>query len=107
VHITYTNSADYFPLPKVIYNVVIVYLLACNYAKGKWIADEKWPLYSGYKCKQWLPKKYNCGVMGRTDLSFESYRWQPHGCEMPEFLGTNFLNRYYTLLVLFYITLKG
>ncbi|XP_047079758.1 protein trichome birefringence-like 14 [Lolium rigidum] len=74
-------------------NVNIVYLVECNYAKGKWIADEKRPLYSGYECKQWLPKKYNCGGMGRTDLSFESYRWQPHGCEMPEVSGPNFLNR--------------
>ncbi|KAK1617821.1 hypothetical protein QYE76_023338 [Lolium multiflorum] len=65
----------------------------CNYAKGKWIADKKRPLYSGYECKQWLPKKYNCGGMGRTDLSFESYRWQPLGCEMPEVSGPNFLNR--------------
>ncbi|XP_051209255.1 protein trichome birefringence-like 14 [Lolium perenne] len=65
----------------------------CNYAKGKWIADEKRPLYSSYECKRWIPKKYNCGAMGRTDLSFESYRWQPHGCEMPELSGPNFLDR--------------
>ncbi|XP_047079757.1 protein trichome birefringence-like 14 [Lolium rigidum] len=65
----------------------------CNYAKGKWIGDEKRPLYSGYECKRWLPKKYNCDTMGRTDLSFEGYRWQPYGCKMPEFSGLNFLNR--------------
>ncbi|XP_051209262.1 protein trichome birefringence-like 14 isoform X2 [Lolium perenne] len=64
----------------------------CNYAKGKWIGDEKRPLYSGYECKRWLPKKYNCDAMGRTDLSFEGYRWQPYGCKMPEFSGLNFLN---------------
>ncbi|VAI32255.1 unnamed protein product [Triticum turgidum subsp. durum] len=45
----------------------------CNYAKGKWVADEKRPLYS--------------------DFFYESYRWQPHGCEMPEFSGPNLLSR--------------
>ncbi|GJN34069.1 hypothetical protein PR202_gb22706 [Eleusine coracana subsp. coracana] len=27
------------------------------------------------------------------DFSYESFRWQPHGCEMPEFTGANFLDR--------------
>lgn len=65
----------------------------CNYAKGKWVADEKRPLYSGNKCKQWLSKMWACRMMQRTDFFYESYRWQPHGCEMPEFSGPNFLKR--------------
>lgn len=32
--------------------------------------------------------------MQRTDFFYESYRWQPHGCEMPEFSGPNLLIRY-------------
>lgn len=65
----------------------------CNYAKGKWVADENRPLYSGNKCKQWLSKMWACRMMQRTDFFYESYRWQPHGCEMPEFSGPNFLKR--------------
>uniref|UniRef100_A0ACD5XWQ1 Uncharacterized protein n=1 Tax=Avena sativa TaxID=4498 RepID=A0ACD5XWQ1_AVESA len=65
----------------------------CNYAKGKWVADEKRPLYSGNECKQWLSKMWACRMMQRTDFLYESYRWQPHGCEMPEFSGPNFLKR--------------
>ncbi|CAM0951274.1 unnamed protein product [Alopecurus aequalis] len=65
----------------------------CNYAKGRWVADEKRPLYSGNECKQWLSKMWACRMMQRTDFFYESYRWQPHGCEMPEFSGPNFLKR--------------
>ena len=65
----------------------------CNYAKGKWVADEKRPLYSGNECKQWLSKMWACRMMQRTDFFYESYRWQPHGCEMPEFSGPNLLSR--------------
>ncbi|KAK3133271.1 hypothetical protein QOZ80_6AG0534480 [Eleusine coracana subsp. coracana] len=65
----------------------------CNFAKGKWVADEKRPLYSGNECKQWLSKMWACRMMKRADFSYESFRWQPHGCEMPEFTGANFLDR--------------
>ncbi|KAK8459749.1 hypothetical protein SEVIR_2G205500v4 [Setaria viridis] len=65
----------------------------CNYAKGKWVADDKRPLYSGNECKQWLSKMWACRMMRRAHFSYESYRWQPHGCEMPEFTGPNFLKR--------------
>ncbi|XP_051209353.1 protein trichome birefringence-like 14 [Lolium perenne] len=66
---------------------------ACNYAKGKWVADVKRPLYSGNACKQWLSKMWSCRGMERTDFSYEGYRWQPHDCQMPEFSGPNFLHR--------------
>ncbi|CAM0945473.1 unnamed protein product [Alopecurus aequalis] len=66
---------------------------ACNYAKGKWAADVKRPLYSGNECRRWLSLAWSCRRMERTDFSYESYRWQPHDCEMPEFSGPNFLQR--------------
>lgn len=65
----------------------------CNYAKGKWIEDDKRPLYSGNECKQWLSKMWACRMMRRTHFSYENYRWQPHDCEMPEFTGPKFLKR--------------
>ncbi|CAF1921770.1 unnamed protein product [Brassica oleracea var. botrytis] len=49
----------------------------CNYAKGKWVADKKRPLYSGSECKHWLSSMWACRLMDRSDFSFEGYRWQP------------------------------
>ncbi|XP_072978746.1 protein trichome birefringence-like 14 isoform X2 [Typha angustifolia] len=65
----------------------------CNYAKGKWVADEKRPLYSGFGCKQWLSEMWACRLMKRKDFDYESYRWQPENCQMPEFTGSEFLKR--------------
>uniref|UniRef100_A0A0A9DHW3 Uncharacterized protein n=1 Tax=Arundo donax TaxID=35708 RepID=A0A0A9DHW3_ARUDO len=65
----------------------------CNYAKGKWVEDEKRPLYSGNECKQWLSKMWACRMMRRADFSYENFRWQPHDCDMSEFTGPNFLER--------------
>ncbi|KAM0949124.1 putative PMR5 domain, PC-Esterase [Dioscorea sansibarensis] len=65
----------------------------CNYARGKWVADKKRPLYSGFECKQWLSSMWSCRLMHRKDFSYESFRWQPKGCDMPEFKGSEFLKR--------------
>uniref|UniRef100_A0A1J3CXZ1 Protein trichome birefringence-like 14 n=1 Tax=Noccaea caerulescens TaxID=107243 RepID=A0A1J3CXZ1_NOCCA len=65
----------------------------CNFAKGKWVKDRKRPLYSGFECKQWLSTMWSCRIMGRPDFSFEGYRWQPHGCSMPQFDRFTFLSR--------------
>ncbi|XP_057770150.1 protein trichome birefringence-like 14 [Salvia miltiorrhiza] len=66
---------------------------ACNYGKGRWVADNRRPLYSGLGCKQWLSDMWACRLTQRTDFSYEGYRWQPDDCEMPEFQGTEFLRR--------------
>ncbi|KAM3225126.1 hypothetical protein ACQJBY_058082 [Aegilops geniculata] len=67
---------------------------ACNnYAKGKWVADARRPLYSGNECRRWLSRMWSCRRTERTDFSYESYRWQPHDCDMPEFSATHFLQR--------------
>ncbi|XP_011099716.1 protein trichome birefringence-like 14 [Sesamum indicum] len=66
---------------------------ACNYAKGRWVADSRRPLYSGSGCKQWLSDMWACRLTQRTDFSYEGYRWQPTNCEMPEFQGAQFLRK--------------
>ncbi|XP_021811928.1 protein trichome birefringence-like 14 isoform X2 [Prunus avium] len=66
---------------------------ACNYAKGRWVADSRRPLYSGLKCKQWLSEMWACRLTQRTDFSFEGYRWKPMNCEMPDFERSTFLRR--------------
>ncbi|KAF9616067.1 hypothetical protein IFM89_028533 [Coptis chinensis] len=66
---------------------------ACNYAKGKWVEDSTRPLYSGFGCKQWLSGMWACRLTQRTDFSYESFRWHPNNCEMPDFKGSSFLKR--------------
>ncbi|KAK1264899.1 hypothetical protein QJS04_geneDACA011317 [Acorus gramineus] len=65
----------------------------CNYAKGKWVADVRWPLYSGFGCKQWLSEMWACRLTQRANFSYEGYRWIPFNCEMPDFEGSAFLRR--------------
>ncbi|PSS26617.1 Protein trichome birefringence-like [Actinidia chinensis var. chinensis] len=65
----------------------------CNYAKGRWVADRRRPLYSGFGCKQWLSDMWACRLTQRTDFSYEGYRWQPENCQMPDFRGSDFLKR--------------
>lgn len=66
---------------------------ACNYAKGRWVADSRRPLYSGFGCKQWLSEMWACRLTQRTDFLYEGYRWQPENCKMLEFEPTQFLKR--------------
>ncbi|XP_072979654.1 protein trichome birefringence-like 16 [Typha angustifolia] len=65
----------------------------CNYGKGKWIADDRRPLYSGFGCKRWLSEMWACRLTQRVDFSYEKFKWQPEGCKMPEFEGSEFLRR--------------
>ncbi|XP_047339001.1 protein trichome birefringence-like 16 isoform X2 [Impatiens glandulifera] len=65
----------------------------CNYGKGRWVADNRRPLYSGFGCKQWLSEAWSCRLTQRSDFSYEGYRWQPENCYLPEFEGSDFLKR--------------
>ncbi|KAL9377768.1 hypothetical protein Peur_029103 [Populus x canadensis] len=65
----------------------------CNFARGRWVVDSRWPLYSGKKCRRWLSGMWACRLTTRTDISYEGYRWQPENCTMPEFERTAFLRR--------------
>ncbi|XP_078430678.1 protein trichome birefringence-like 14 isoform X2 [Wolffia australiana] len=65
----------------------------CDYGVGRWVPDTKRPLYSGFSCKRWLSEMWACRLSKRTDFSYEGYRWQPDGCEMPIFDGQTFLDR--------------
>uniref|UniRef100_A0A7C9ABS3 Uncharacterized protein n=1 Tax=Opuntia streptacantha TaxID=393608 RepID=A0A7C9ABS3_OPUST len=65
----------------------------CNYAKGRWVVDNRRPLYSGFKCKQWLSEMWACRLTQRPDFGYEAYRWQPENCDMPEFERSAFLRR--------------
>ncbi|XP_031372744.1 protein trichome birefringence-like 14 isoform X1 [Punica granatum] len=66
---------------------------ACNYAEGKWVVDERRPLYSGYGCKQWLSAMWACRLTQRMNFDYETLRWQPKNCQMEEFEREKFLKR--------------
>ena len=80
-----------FLLPIPFYLILVP---ACNYAKGKWVIDDRRPLYSGFGCKRWLASMWACRLMQRQDFAFEKLRWQPKDCEMEEFEGSKFFKRY-------------
>lgn len=63
----------------------------CDYSVGEWVLDDSRPLYSGRECKLWIAS-FSCSLNGRPDLSYEKFRWQPSGCDLPEFDGRTFLN---------------
>ncbi|OMO91811.1 hypothetical protein COLO4_18077 [Corchorus olitorius] len=86
---TDTDTAESFSE----FETVAVQKKACNYAKGKWVIDDRRPLYSGSGCKQWLAPMWACRLMQRQDFAFEKLRWQPKDCEMEEFEGSKFLKR--------------
>lgn len=65
----------------------------CNYAKGRWVVDNRRPLYSGSKCKAWLSDMWACRLTQRQDFGYEAYRWQPANCDMPDFERSAFLTR--------------
>nr|KYP67866.1 hypothetical protein KK1_024221 [Cajanus cajan] len=81
--------------PKTKYNQIVASSRSkvCNYAKGKWVADSRRPLYSGFGCKQWLSSMWSCRMTQRPVFSFEGYRWQPENCEMQDFDRTAFLRK--------------
>lgn len=81
----------------------------CDYSVGEWVLDDSRPLYSGRECKMWIAS-FSCSLNGRPDLSYEKFRWQPSGCDLPEFDGRTFLNMCvpspsftYTLILFFHV----
>lgn len=76
---------------------LVLFFPACDFAKGKWVADDLRPFYSGGRCLQWLSEMWACRLTDRTDFSYEKFRWQPNDCEMEEFNGKKFLRRYHPL----------
>ncbi|EEE53401.1 hypothetical protein OsJ_36458 [Oryza sativa Japonica Group] len=65
----------------------------CDYRNGRWVPDDSRPLYSGLSCKKWLSDSWACRLTQRKDFAYEKFRWQPEGCDMPEFQASQFLKR--------------
>lgn len=63
----------------------------CDYSVGKWVLDETRPLYSGLECTMWLSPGFSCRKHNHPDKLLDRYRWQPSGCNLPEFNATSVL----------------
>lgn len=55
----------------------------CDMSSGRWVYDDAaYPLYEESACK-FMSDQSACGKFGRTDLKYQHWRWQPHGCDLP------------------------
>ncbi|KAL0739974.1 hypothetical protein Bca4012_081487 [Brassica carinata] len=64
----------------------------CNWFRGNWVYDVKYPLYDPYKCP-FIDPQFNCKKYGRPDNLYLKYRWQPSSCSLPRFNGLYFLRK--------------
>ncbi|KAF7144552.1 hypothetical protein RHSIM_Rhsim04G0125500 [Rhododendron simsii] len=65
----------------------------CDLFSGKWVFDnESHPLYKEKDCS-FMSDQLACQKYGREDLRYQSWRWQPHRCDLPRFNATALLER--------------
>ncbi|KAI6687143.1 hypothetical protein NL676_023971 [Syzygium grande] len=64
----------------------------CNLYEGSWIHDDSHPIYEASNCP-FIDQGFDCLKNGRTDKDYLKYRWKPSGCDLPRFIGRDFLER--------------
>lgn len=52
---------------------------SCDVGDGQWVWDFWLPRYNGLTCGAIDPEK-NCQKMGRKNMNYQKYRWQPNAC---------------------------
>ncbi|CAN8259731.1 unnamed protein product [Cochlearia groenlandica] len=67
----------------------------CDYSYGKWVRTRQRDVYEtsyGEECR-FLDPGFRCLDNGRKDSGFRQWRWKPHGCDLPRFNASDFLER--------------
>ncbi|KAL5217146.1 hypothetical protein ABZP36_017830 [Zizania latifolia] len=65
----------------------------CDLFSGRWVYDEAaYPLYKESACR-FMSEQSACEKYGRTDLRYQHWRWQPHGCDLPRFDAAKLLGK--------------
>lgn len=55
---------------------------SCDVFSGKWVFDNiSYPLYNEAECP-YMSDQLACHKHGRSDLGYQSWRWQPNGCSL-------------------------
>ncbi|KAL5197637.1 hypothetical protein ABZP36_001149 [Zizania latifolia] len=70
-------------------------LRGCDLYKGQWVYDaagSQAPLYQEAEC-EFLTEQVTCMRNGRRDDSYQRWRWQPGGCDLPRFEARALLER--------------
>lgn len=63
-------------------------LEVCDVFSGKWIFDNSsYPLYHESDCP-YMSDQLACHKHGRSDLGYQYWRWQPHGCDLKRWNAT-------------------
>ncbi|XP_039132632.1 protein trichome birefringence-like 5 isoform X2 [Dioscorea cayenensis subsp. rotundata] len=66
----------------------------CDLYDGNWERDEekRYPLYDPGSCP-YVDEAFACVENGRPDKEYLKWKWVPHGCSLPRFNSTDFLER--------------
>ncbi|KAK1322194.1 hypothetical protein QJS10_CPA03g01066 [Acorus calamus] len=65
----------------------------CDLFSGRWVFDNlSYPLYSEKECS-FVFEEVACETFGRKDTTYQNWRWQPNGCDLPRFNATAMLEK--------------
>lgn len=64
---------------------------SCNLFSGKWVYDDvSYPMYEEGRCSfmryEFAREQHACQLHGRKDVRYQSWRWQPHDCDLPRLI---------------------
>ncbi|XP_027363251.1 protein trichome birefringence-like 8 [Abrus precatorius] len=69
------------------------FIEGCDYSKGRWVWDEKYPHRLYDESCPFLDPGFRCSQNGRKYGGFRKWRWQPDGCNIPRFNASDLLER--------------